>query len=92
MNDEQKELESFLEENLKSGQICPSKSLFTSTFFFIKKKDGKLQPIQDYWKLNAITVKNRYPLPLISELIDKLKIFHQTRHPMGLQQYSDERG
>ena len=57
MNDKQKELESFLEENLKSGQIRPSKSPFASAFFFIKKKDGKLRPIQDYWKLNAITVK-----------------------------------
>ena len=72
-NDEQKELESFLKENLKSGRIRPSKSLFASVFFFIKKKDGKLRPVQDYRKLNAITVKNQYPLPLISELINKLK-------------------
>jgi len=72
-NDEQKELELFLEENLKSGRIRPSKSPFASTFFFIKKKDGKLWPVQDYRKLNTITVKNWYPLPLISELIDKLK-------------------
>ena len=71
--DEQKELDAFLEENLKSGCIRPSKSLFTSAFFFIKKKDGKLRPVQDYQKLNAVTVKNRYPLPLISKLIDKLK-------------------
>ena len=71
--DEQKELDAFLEENLKSGRICPSKSPFTSAFFFIKKKDGKLWPVQDYWKLNGITVKKQYPLPLISELIDKLK-------------------
>jgi len=72
-NDEQKELELFLEENLKSGQIRPSKSPFASAFFFIKKKDGKLRPVQDYRKLNAIMVKNWYPLPLISEPIDKLK-------------------
>ena len=39
---EQKELDEFLEENLKTGCICPSKSPFTSAFFFIKKKDGKL--------------------------------------------------
>ena len=70
---EQKELDEFLEENLKTGQIGLSKSPFASTFFFMKKKDGKLQPVQDYWKLNAITVKNWYPLLLISELIDKLK-------------------
>ena len=45
---EQKELDEFLEENLKTGRICPSKSPFTSAFFFIKKKDGKLRPVQDY--------------------------------------------
>ena len=38
----------------------------------IKKKDGKLRPVQDYGKLNAWTVPNRYPLPLISELIHKI--------------------
>ena len=55
--DEQKELDAFLEENLKSGRIRPSKSPFASAFFFIKKKDGKLRPVQDYRKLNAVTVK-----------------------------------
>ena len=42
-------------------------------FFFVKKKDGKLRPCQDYRYLNEHTVKNAYPLPLISELLDKLK-------------------
>ncbi len=44
-----------------------------SPFFFVKKKDGKLRPVQDYRKLNEMTIKNRYPLPLISELMDKLR-------------------
>ncbi len=44
-----------------------------SPFFFVKKKDGKLRPVQDYRKLNKMTIKNRYPLPLISELMDKLR-------------------
>ena len=44
-----------------------------SPFFFVKKPDGKLRPTQDYRKLNEATIKNRYPLPLIGELIDKLK-------------------
>ena len=73
MLNEQKELDDFLDENLKSSHIWPSKSPFVSTFFFIKKKDGHLCPVQDYQKLNNITIKNCYPLPLISELIDKLK-------------------
>jgi len=41
--------------------------------FFIKKKDGSLQLVQDYRALNSITVKNKYPLPLISELISQLR-------------------
>ncbi len=49
------------------------KSPYASPFFFIKKKDGKLQPVQDYRKLNALTIKNRYPLPLIPEIIDKVQ-------------------
>lgn len=42
-------------------------------FFFVKKKDGVLWPVQDYWYLNSQMVKNAYPLPLLSEPIDKLK-------------------
>ena len=40
--------------------------------FFIKNKDGALQLVQDYRALNAMTMKNRYPIPLISELINQL--------------------
>ncbi|GLB43126.1 putative retrotransposable element tf2 155 kda protein type 1-like [Lyophyllum shimeji] len=70
---EQAELDAFLEENLNSGRIRPSKSPMASPVFFIKKKDGSLRLVQDYRALNAITVKNRYPLPLISELINNLR-------------------
>ncbi len=42
-------------------------------FFFVKRKDGKLRPVQDYCKLNKMTIKNHYPLPLILELMDKLR-------------------
>ncbi len=58
---------------METGRIRPSKSPFASPFFFVKKKDGTLRPVQDYRKLNEMTIKNRYPLPLISELIDKLR-------------------
>ena len=44
-----------------------------SPFFFVKKKDGRLQPCQDYHYLNNWTVKNTYPLPLISKIMDKIK-------------------
>ncbi len=68
----QEELDKFLDENLSSGRIHPSKSPMASPFFFVKKKDGKLRPVQDYRKLNEMTIKNQYPLPLILELMDKL--------------------
>jgi len=44
-----------------------------ASFFFMKKKDGSLQPVQDYRQLNEATIKNKYPLPLIQELIDKVQ-------------------
>jgi len=69
---EQAELDAFLEKNLHTGRIRPSKSPIVAPVFFIKKKDGSLQLVQDYRVLNAITVKNRYPLPLISELVSQL--------------------
>jgi len=69
---EQKELDSFLEENLRTGQIRPSKSPIAALVFFIKKKDGSLQLVQDYRALNFMMVKNKYPLPLISELVSQL--------------------
>ena len=71
--DEQKALKEFLDENLRTKWIRPSKSPMVSPFFFVKKKDGKLQPIQDYRKLNEMMTKNRYPLPLIKDLVDHLK-------------------
>jgi len=69
---EQTELDAFLEENLRTGQIRPSKSPIAAPVFFIKKKDGLLWLVQDYRALNTITIKNRYPLPLISELVSQL--------------------
>jgi hypothetical protein len=69
---EQQSLDEFLVENLRSGRIRPSKSPWASPFFFVKKKDGSLRPVQDYRQLNDLTIKNKYPLPLIQELVDKL--------------------
>ncbi|KAF9799987.1 hypothetical protein IEO21_10464 [Rhodonia placenta] len=73
LNNEQEELDKFLKEQLTKGYIQESKSPISSPFFFIKKKEGTLQPVQDYRRLNAITVKNRYLLPLIAEMVDKLR-------------------
>lgn len=65
--------EEWINEQLKKGYIRPSKSPQASPFFFVGKKDGKLRPTQDYRYLNSQTIRNNYPLPLISDLIDKLQ-------------------
>jgi hypothetical protein len=67
------EMDTFLEEALATGHIRQSKSPLGAPVFFIKKKDGKLCFVQDYRALNAITRKNRYLLPLIDDLIHRLK-------------------
>ena len=69
---EQEELDKFLKEHVAKGYLVPSKSPMASPVFFIKKKDGKLQLVQDYRWLNKITIKNRYPLPLAADIINRL--------------------
>jgi len=69
---EQDELDRFLDDNLKSGRIRPSKSPMASPVFFIKKKDSSLRFVQDYRKLNAMTIKNTYPLPLIPDFMSRV--------------------
>jgi Reverse transcriptase (RNA-dependent DNA polymerase) len=66
------ELQSFVKEHTARGTIRPSKSPYKSRFFYIKKKDGRLRPVQDYRPVNEWTICNTYPLPLIPELIDRL--------------------
>ena len=70
---EQLKLDKFLKENLEKGYIWPSQSPMASPFFLVSKKDGKLRPCQDYRYLNNWTITNSYPLPLISDILDKLK-------------------
>src|SRR6266702_3001383 len=69
-------VQKFLQEELEKGYIHESKSPYASSFFFVRKKDGKLRPVQDYQKINAITVRNQYPLPLITDLICDLSNAH----------------
>ena len=71
--DEQKEVEAFLDNQLAKGYIRPSISPQTSPVFFVPKKDGKKRMVQDYRYVNEFTIKNNYPLPLILQLVDKLK-------------------
>jgi len=72
-NKQREALNNFIDDNVKKGYIRPSNSPWAAPFFFVGKKDGKLRPCQDYRKLNERTIPNKYPLPLIPELIDKLK-------------------
>jgi hypothetical protein len=67
-----------LDELLARGAIRPSKSPFGAPILFVKKKDGSYRMCIDYRELNEITIKNRYPLPLIQEIFDTVggsKIF-----------------
>jgi len=69
---EKEEVQAFVESQLKKGYSRPSKSLQTSLVLFVPKKDGKRRMVQDYCYMNKGTIKNSYPLPLISELIDSM--------------------
>jgi len=66
-------LREFIDQHLAMGFICSSKSPFGAPVLFVKKKDGSLQLCIDFRRLNAITRKNNYPLPLISDLLDALR-------------------
>jgi hypothetical protein len=66
------ECHKFVEEHLRRGTIRESKSPYTTNFFFVKKKDGKLRPVQDYRPLNKWTIRNCNVFPLIPEVIDRL--------------------
>ena len=70
---EEKALNQWLDEQLKTGLIVESKSRYAAPCFYIPKKDGLLRLVQDYRKLNQVTIKNKTPLPLIGEVINKLK-------------------
>ena len=62
----------YLNENLSKGFITPSQAPYSSPVLFALKANGDLRFCVDYRKLNAITKRNRYPLPLIEEVIGKL--------------------
>jgi len=62
-----------LDKQLKAGLIVESKSRYVTPCFYIPKKDGSLLLVQDYRKLNQVTIKDKMPLSLIGEVINKLK-------------------
>jgi len=69
---EREEVREFAKEQLRKGYIRLSKSLQTALVFFVRKKDGKKRMVQDYRYLNEWTIKNNYPLPLISDVLENI--------------------
>jgi RNase H-like domain found in reverse transcriptase/Reverse transcriptase (RNA-dependent DNA polymerase) len=68
----------YLVDNLSKGFIAPSQSPFAAPIIFARKANGGLRFCVDYRKLNAVTRKDRYPLPLLDETlarISKARIF-----------------
>ncbi|KAH7551149.1 reverse transcriptase [Bipolaris maydis] len=67
------ELRDYLQKNLKKGFIRPGSGPMASPILFVKKPNGKWRLCVDFRRLNSVTRKNRYPLPLITELMDRLQ-------------------
>jgi len=65
-------MEKYIQESLAAGVICPSSSPVGTVFFIVSKKDKTLRPCIDYCGFNAITVKNKYPLPLLDSAFHSL--------------------
>ncbi|GJU29488.1 putative reverse transcriptase domain-containing protein [Tanacetum coccineum] len=70
---EMQELSNQLQELADRGFIRPSTSPWGAPVLFVKKKDRSFRMCIDYWELNKLTVKNRYPLPRIDDLFDQLQ-------------------
>ena len=68
--DKREEVQAFVEDQLRKGYIQPSKSPQMLPVYFVVKKDRERRMVQDYWHINKGTIKNTYPLPLISDILD----------------------
>ena len=67
---EREQVEEQIKEHLEKGWIQPSSSPHGAAILFVQKKDGSLRMCVDYRGLNKVTVKDRFPLPRIDDLID----------------------
>ncbi|CAN4123905.1 unnamed protein product [Withania somnifera] len=70
---ELRELKEQLKDLLEKGFIGPSMSPWGAPVLFVRKKDGTLRMCIDYRQLNRVTIKNKYPLPRIDDLFDRLR-------------------
>ena len=70
--EEREEVREFMKEQLRKGYIRPSKSPQMAPVFFVGKKDGKKRMGQNYRYLNEWMIKNNYPLPLISDILENI--------------------
>jgi len=70
--DEIKEISKIVAKHLSRGTIRPGIGPYAANVFFVKKKDGKLRPVQDYRPVNKWTKKNRNVSPLIPQVVDQL--------------------
>ena len=70
---EEEALNQWLDKQLKARLIKESKLRYIVLYFYIPRKDGSLQLVKDYRKLNQVIIKDKTLLPLIGEVINKLK-------------------
>ena len=92
---EMQELKAQLEELLEKGYVRPSASPWGAPVLFVKKKDGSLRLCIDYRELNRVTIKNKYPLPRIDDLLDQLQgatVFFQSGFEVRLSPAEDSGG
>ena len=66
------EIKQQIKELLEKGYIRPSSSPWGAPVLLVEKKDGTLRMVVDYHSLNDVTIKNKYPLPMINDLFDQL--------------------